>query len=62
MMESEKSRIVKVFATAEFEVFNSESVEDAERRAFEDADMELRSIYAGNWTVELAEFQRERVY
>ena len=47
-MEREKSRIVKVFATAEFEIFNSESVEDAERRAFEDADMELRSIYAGS--------------
>ena len=62
MNEHEKSRIVKVFATAEFEVFNSASVEDAENRALEDAEEELRSIYAGNWTVELAEFQRERVY
>lgn len=62
MDEHEKSRIVKVFATAEYEIFNSESVADAENRAFEDAVEELRGIYAGNWSVELAEFQRERVY
>lgn len=62
MNEHEKSRIVKVFATAEFEIFNSESVEDAENRALEDAMDELRSIYTGKWSVDLAEFQRERVY
>ena len=61
MME-EKSRIVKVFATCEYEIFNSESVEDAERRAFADAEEELRSIIGSGWHIELAEFDRERVY
>ena len=58
----EISKIVKVFATGTFEIFNAESIEDAERRAFEDAEEELRSIIGSTWSIELAEFDHEREY
>ena len=61
-MSGEKSRIVRVTASVEYEYFNTESIEEAERMAFADAEEELGSIYAGKWTIELAEYQREREY
>lgn len=61
-MTEERSRIVKVYATCEYEIFNSESVQDAERRASEDAEEELGSIIGSGWNIELVEFDRERVY
>ena len=61
-MSGEKSRIVKVYASCEFEYFDTDSVLDAENRAIEDAQEELSSIYAGKWSVDLAEYQRDREY
>lgn len=58
----ETSRIIKVFATGTFEIFNAESIEHAERRAYEDAEEELQSIIGSTWNIELAEFDHERTY
>lgn len=47
----EKSRIVKVTATCEFEYFNTSSVIQAENMAVEDAEDELKGIYTGIWPI-----------
>lgn len=61
-MMQEKSRIVRVTAYVEYEYFNTDSIEDAERMAFADAKEERSGIIGNRWTIELAEYQRERVY
>ena len=58
----EKSIIIRVTATCEYEYFNVDSVARAKGMAMKDAQEELDSIFTGTWKAEKAEFQREETY